>query len=233
MQPPQRPSFSAKHATALALAIILLAGAGYRHLSAALHQEARFVPLIGEGLAAIPKEIGEWRGIELPLEQAIIQRTDTDAHLSRIYRRPAGPDISVFIGYGGRARDLLPHRPEVCYPSAGWVPRGARTDEVLSASGEAVPIKVHTFTRGGFDQRTLVVLNYYIVDGMLTTDVEQLRSVLGRGGGARRYLCQLQLATQVELRGSVEQSEEALRTFAALAADSLRDVLAAAQVKSP
>jgi len=62
----------------------------------------------------------------VPLDEAIIKATNTDAHINRSYSRNNSLEfVSLYIATGVKARDLMPHQPEVCYTGAGWT----RTDK--------------------------------------------------------------------------------------------------------
>ena len=75
----------------------------------------------GYSVAAGPLQIGPWNGSDTALDERLVKATDTDDHVSRSYVRSDGRgDVSLFIAYGVRFRDLMPHRPEVCYTGAGW-----------------------------------------------------------------------------------------------------------------
>ncbi|MGE0479499.1 MAG: exosortase C-terminal domain/associated protein EpsI [Phycisphaerae bacterium] len=170
-------------------------GAGYRALATYLEMEPNHIVMARGTLATLPLRIGAWEGRELPIEEAIIQRTDTDDHLSRTYTRDGGRDaVTVFVGYGVRARDLQPHRPDICYPSAGWTLRGTERVELALARDAAIPAQQYEFFRGGFDRSQVIVLGFYIVDGRFSHDVSLLRSRAWRGAAGVKYVAQVQVS---------------------------------------
>jgi len=101
--------------------VIIVFSAAYSVLATRLAAPVNTISLPTAALERLPLQIGGWMGQETPLDEEIVRATDTDAHISRIYsRHNAFEYISLYIAYGVRARDLMPHRPEVCYTGAGW-----------------------------------------------------------------------------------------------------------------
>ncbi|MFO0837836.1 MAG: exosortase-associated EpsI family protein [Phycisphaerae bacterium] len=212
-------------AAILAIALIALGGVSYRVLADRLNRVGQYLPLPKGSLSRVPAEIGGWIGIDVPLENAVIRRTDTDEHLNRLYRNASlGRELSIFVGYGARARDLWPHRPEVCYPGAGWTLRTSSLVEIAAEPGRVFPAKLHEFGRGGLDDRRILVLNYYVVDGVYAADPDVVREKVSQGASGVRYLAQVQLACAADL-GDTRGSEEALRTFAGISAAPIRALL--------
>ncbi len=85
---------------------------------------ARFKPvrvLFTAPLEKLPKTIGKWQGHDEPIEKSIRDVMNADKLLSRTYVGP-NPDypIGVWIVYRKFGRRDFAHRPEMCYPAAGW-----------------------------------------------------------------------------------------------------------------
>ena len=78
------------------------------------------------GLAAlIPEQIGGWRfagtGDVLVAEEGETARTPYDDLLTRVYRSGSAPPVTMLVAYGATQRgDVRIHRPEGCYPAAGF-----------------------------------------------------------------------------------------------------------------
>lgn len=189
----------------IACAVILGGGAGYRLLASQYARAAKSVPIPKGTLAKLPLEIASWTGIDEPLDPQVIKATDTDDHVNRIYRRFGSESVSVFIGYGVNLRDLAPHRPEVCYPGAGWTLEDSKHIEITAVDQTKLPVQVHRFYRGGLAAQRVTVLNYYLVDGAYCSDVSLLRSRASQGG-AHAYAAQVQIVTSA----SVDQFASAM-----------------------
>lgn len=211
-------------ATAAALALLMGSGVGYRMAAARLARTHASVRLSRGTLAALPLSLGDWQGREVPLNAAVIGATDTDDHVNRAYGRVPGRErVSLFLGYGVRVRDLMPHRPEVCYVGAGWVLDNSKQEDLVCADGTLLPVTIHRFERGGLDSRRLSVLNYYIVDGRRYADISALRTEAWRPRSDLSYMAQVQIAgTGADLLGS---GEGACRLFAVDSAPAIRELL--------
>lgn len=211
---------------ALVVAVMLLLGArlGYGWLDSHYDQAFHSVAILPGSLERLPLAIGQWRGRSEAVPQALITATDTDAHVSRTYQSAGGlGTVSLWIGYGGRFRDLMPHRPEICYPASGYVLEGERRDEIQTPEGVLLPCRILRFARGGANPQRIAVLNYYLVDGEYSPDVSLLRSkaVQLRGGG--RYMAQVQVSCILDPLSDAPDAP--VRLFAAVSAGPIREVV--------
>ena len=136
-------------AAAVAGIIIIIFSTAYHLLAARLEAPVNTTSLSPAALERLPLQIGGWTGKEAPLDEVVVRATDTDAYVSRIYsRHNASEYISLYIAYGVRARDLMPHRPEVCYIGAGWTLIDKRTMELPLSDEMELPCNVLQFSRG-------------------------------------------------------------------------------------
>jgi EpsI family protein len=196
--------------------IVIAFSAAYRVLAARLVAPVDAVALPPAALDKLPLQIGEWSGKDIPLDEAIIQATDTDAHLNRIYSRGNGTEIvSLYIAYGVRARDLLPHRPEVCYSGAGWTRTDKHSKELNLDNGIELPCNILQFSRGTLNTKKTVVLNYYIVDRHYHRDISKLRTKVWQGSGAVRYVAQVQIAASTTVSRNSSSTEKTIKAFGA------------------
>ena len=170
----QRKSGGVWKAAIVAVLFLLLSDRGYRYAAARYAQVGRSVPLPAGTLAQLPMRIGDWTGQEVPLDADVIRGTDTDDRVNRLYRRGTD-DVSFYVAYGVRIRDLAPHRPEVCYVGSGWVLEHHRELNLQTTDGAVLPVQIQRFSRGELDKQHVTVLNYYIVNGIYSADVSGLR----------------------------------------------------------
>ena len=216
------PSLAAVIITAVLL--LALGGAGHRMASARLADLAGTIFLPRGTLNKLAQHIGDWHGQDVPLDARIVEATDTDDLINRTYARSSGSNaVALFIAYGVRMRDLMPHRPEVCYPGSGWTLDQSRRLELRLSDDSLLPCQIHTFSKSGLDSRQVTVLNYYIVDGRSCADVSLLRSKSWKFGSDFRYAAQVQIATRGSPIGDAGQ--ESVRAFAADSARQIRDLL--------
>jgi len=143
--------------------LMLISSAAYRVLAARLAAPVNTTPISPAALERLPLQIGDWMGREVPLDEAIVRATDTDAHINRSYSRN-NAFISLYIASGVKARDLMPHRPEVCYTGAGWTLIDKRSMELPLSNGMELPCNVFQFSRGTLNTKKTIVLDYYIVE---------------------------------------------------------------------
>lgn len=210
---------------AAAILLLLSGGVAFRGLSDYLTRPIDSVPLPAGALDRIPLEIGGWVGKDVPLDEQVIQATDTDALINRQYAaRDGSGSVGLYVAYGIRGRDLAPHRPEVCYPGSGWTPIRTHDVQLTRPDGVGLKCRVLRFSRSGLDIRNIVVVNYYIVDGEPSPDVELLRSKVSRGSTGIRYMAQVQLVCSTSPLVTVEIAE---RQALALAAESAAAIEAA------
>jgi EpsI family protein len=202
--------------------VIIVFSAAYSVLAARLATPMNITLLTPAALELLPLEIGDWTGQEAPLDEKIVRATDTDAHINRIYSRRNDTEyISLYIAYGGRARDLMPHRPEVCYTGAGWTRIDKRSLKLPLSSEKELPCNIFQFSRGTLDTKKTVLLNYYIVDGQYCPDVSLLRSKAWRGSCKIRYVAQVQIATSTTVSLNASSAEREVCAFAIESASSI------------
>lgn len=217
--------------TCVGIVLLLASGLGYRTLAARFSRPSDSVPLAPGTLSKLPLKLGNWVGQERPLDDVVIQATDTDDHINREYWRQDGrAAVSLFVAYGVHLRDLEPHRPEVCYTGAGWILEASRKARLTVTDGGELPCQLQNFRRGGLAGARITVLSYYIIDGEYCPDVSLLRSMAWRTSHRDTYAVQVQVACGGSSSVSTV-AEQAVESFAAESAPVIRDLLVAA-VKS-
>ena len=210
---------------ALVGALLLLSGGfAYRLQAARLRHYAGSASLPPGTLARLPLQIGNWSGRDVVLDSRVVEKTDADQVLNRVYDRASSrQSVTLFIAYGVRFRDLMPHRPELCYPRAGWTLLRKEPLEVRIGEGKTLLCRLLHFRQSGLGAREIAVLNYYIIDDLCWPDVEMLRRHVAGVAGETRYVAQVQIACDpIGLWGGIE---ETLTEFAAEATPAVIDLL--------
>ncbi len=209
-------------AAVTAIFLMLFFGTMHRILSARLSAPIDAPSIPPDALEKLPMQIGEWTGQEVPLDEAIVRATDTDAHVSRNYSRyNASEQVWLYISYGMRARDLMPHRPEVCYTGSGWTIINRRSIELPLSDGMKLQCNEFQFSRGALNKEKIAVLDYYIIDGQYCRDVSLLRSKVWRGSGKVRYVAQVQIATSIGANLTADSVSNVISAFAVESAPSI------------
>jgi len=222
-KPNRRPVIVAAIAASF---LMLVFGLGYHVLAARLAAPINTSPISPTALERLPLQIGSWTGQDAPLDEAVVRATDTDAHISRRYsRHNASESIWLYAACGVRARDLMPHRPEVCYTGAGWTLMNRRSMELPLSDGMKLPCNILEFSRGALNTNRIFVLDYYIVDGQYCHDVSLLRSKAWRGSGTVGYVAQVQIATPITATPTADSATRLVSDFAIDSASSIAQLL--------
>ena len=209
----------------LAGALLLLGGGfAYRVQASRLYHYAGSASLPPGTLARLPLQIANWSGRDVSLDARVVEKTDADQVLNRVYDRVGSRQtVTLFVAYGIRFRDLIPHRPELCYPRAGWTLVRKEPLEVQTGKGKSLSCRFLHFRQGGLGAREIAVLNYYIIDDECWPDVEMLRRHAAGVAGETRYVAQVQIACDpIGLSGGIE---ETLTEFAAEATPAVIGLL--------
>ncbi|MBN1972645.1 MAG: EpsI family protein [Sedimentisphaerales bacterium] len=224
-----------KRVISAAIAVIFLMfvfGLTHRILAEKLVYSEQMPPINPDDLAKFPMEIGLWKGQEAPLPESIIEATDTDAHISRNYFRNNGLEsIGLYVAFGQKTRDLIPHRPEVCYIGAGWARLGLpRSVELSLDDGTRLPCSIMQFSKG--TSKTMI-LDYYIVDGRFFSDISSVRLKIWRGSGAVSFIAQVQIVSPVSYIQNAESTERIISAFAVESAPLLIRLLEDCKISKP
>jgi len=198
-------------ASLMAVLVLLFADLSYRSIALRLLCPTTSRPLDVSQLALLPLRIGGWEGEDIPLSKRVIEVARIDSCINRIYSLAGkGASISLYIGAGGAVRDIVSHRPEVCYTMAGWTLMNREYIELLCDDGIELECSVMRFSRGDLELSNVTVLNYFVFNGELCGDVSQVLSAALHGG---TYVGQVQIASAAgDL--NVESATELVCAFA-------------------
>lgn len=157
-------------------AIAILLAAGFAAWGFQLRPALATAP---ESLAALPYELGSYRGVESPVGENVEEMLRADFNVQREYLHPFGQVVWLYVGYYGTERGGTPeHTPRTCYVAHDWEVLDERTVATDPETGHrAVELLVES--RG---QQQLVLFWYrsYRASGLLSTAALQLDHVLGR-----------------------------------------------------
>ncbi len=219
-----RPPYKQLPVVVVALVLLLAGGAGYRAAASWYDRDSDATPLPPGTLDKLSLDLGGWIGQDVPLDENVIKATDTDQHVNRAYRNAEHTrQVGLWVAYGVRFRDLMPHRPEVCYPGNGWTKRDAVEATLALDNGLTLHCRLLQFERGGLVDRRINVLNYYIIDGQYSPDVAMLRSRIWRPSAAATDVAQVQITCSGG--ASPEDANEAVRDFARTSALAILDLM--------
>ena len=154
-------------------------------------------------LSEFPSHIGGWVGKDVPIKESVLRVASNDDYMNRLYINEAENQwANVYIAYTATPRTMLGHRPSVCYPAGGWVHDSTQKTELVSNTGINVPCLVHRFHKPSPSYEETVVLNFYIVNGLLTSDESVFSGLNFRtpniAGNPARYAAQVQISSMLE-----------------------------------
>ena len=186
----------------LAILLLVSAGAAYRVLSSRLKRMQSGVSL-PISLDAYPRRIGQWIGEDVPIPLNIQEVAGNDAFVNRLYKNKSNKEwVNVYIAYTAQPRTMLGHRPRVCYVAGGWIHDGTEPSQFTTRSGRELSCLIHRFHKPSPNYETTVVLNFYIINGVLTCDHRKFSSIGWRTpnieGDPARYVAQVQISSLLE-----------------------------------
>lgn len=186
-----------------AIVLMLLAGILYRVTSRQLKAISQIQIKLPIPFSEFPLDIGDWTGQDVPIPSNIQRVADNDDFLSRVYtNRQSRERVNVYVAYSARPRTMLGHRPENCYVGSGWILDNTESATVMTDSGLQIACLLHHFQRPVPDNDKIVVLNFYILNGQITSDESSFSGVGWRtpniAGNPARYVAQVQISSVFE-----------------------------------
>jgi len=204
------------------LVVILLMSCGitYRVLATRLRLVVETPVALPVLLTAFPKRIGPWLGKDVLIPLNIQRAAGNDASLKRLYTNDVNNQwVNVYIAYTAHPRTMLGHRPRICYVAGGWVHDTTQEVTIRSTTGRVVPCLIHRFHQPAPSNEEILVLNFYIVNGQLTSDDRVFSGVGWRtpniNGDPARYVTQVQVSSILEnsIRTAAEDMVELILDF--------------------
>ncbi len=181
------------------LSCFALLAAGYIYRKAAVRLDALVKePLMpATPLSFLPYQIGQWKGTDQPLTETVLKVAGNDDYLNRTYHLSNSDYyVNLYVAFTGQPRNMMGHRPEVCYTGAGWILEQTEQTDIPLASGQSLPVQIHYFRKPSPDLQYLIVLNYYIVNGKTTCDYRDFSGISWRlptfSRKQVRYVAQIQ-----------------------------------------
>ena len=195
--------------------LMLVGGLTYHVIAARLPVPKTAAPIDPDALERISMQIAGWVGEDIPIDDDIISRTGTDAHINRRYSRGNGLEsVMLYATCGANIGALIGHRPEICYAGSGWAPVDCLSVELPLTDGTELPCSIFEFSRSGLRVQRVVVLNYFIADGQHYGNASATRSRAGYRLAEVRYITQVQIIASVNLNVSSDSAKRIVSDFA-------------------
>jgi len=186
-----------------AAALLVFSGIAYRSIAEYNRKIAKSPITLPVPLNEFPLTVGQWVGRDIPIPVNVQRVAKNDDSLSRLYINEATNQwVNIYLAYTARPRTMLGHRPQVCYPAHGWIHDNTDHKMVVSRRGLEIPCLLHRFHRPTPNYQEMLILNFYIVNGLLTDDETVFSGVGWRtpniAGDPARYVAQVQFSSVLE-----------------------------------
>ncbi len=185
------------------LAIVMLISSGIicRVLASKIVNTSISLPV---PLSKFPMTIGNWEGMErsIPtITREYMEKNFADDYLSRRY---VNKDLHIwadvyFVYCSSKPGGMLGHQPLVCYPANGWIHDSTDESSFITKEGRKVKCLIHRFHKSEPSYDETIVLNYYLVNGCLSTDQSGFKGISDRRfnltRNPARYVAQVQISS--------------------------------------
>jgi hypothetical protein len=109
---------------------------------------------------------------------------------------------------------MIGHRPDICYPAAGWMLMNEYYIDLPLSGGNKLPCTILQFERNELYKEKVIILNYFIADGEHYGEASATRSRAGYRLADVRYITQVQISATVRSNVSLESTLKIVSDFA-------------------
>ncbi len=187
--------------------LLILTGVAYRAWGGRLKLLGREPIVLSVPLSHFPRKIGNWVGSDLNIPattREYMERNFADDFFSRRYVNSSDKIwADIYVVYcSSRPGGILGHMPSVCYPSHGWLPESSEISQFTSRNGRIIECLVERFRRPAPELDEVVVLSFYIRNGLITANEDDFSGLLNRKPNITRdpsrYVAQVQISSVME-----------------------------------
>jgi len=204
--------------------LLILTGAAYRTLGNRMKLIGRGPIILSVPLSHFPKKFGNWIGSDLDIQattKEYMERNFADDFFSRRYVNSADQIwADIYVVYcSTRPSGILGHRPGVCYPAHGWIQQSNETSQFTSRSGRVINCLIQRFRKPAPLLEEVVVLNFYVRNGQITTQESDFSGLFSRkpniARDQSRYVAQVQISSVLEssVRKAAQEAVEIILDF--------------------
>ncbi len=189
--------------------LLILSGVVYRVIASHLQLVSDTPISLSMSLSSFPSHIYDWVGTELTIPsitKEYMEKNFADDFLSRRYINNNNATKSwadVYIVYcSSKPGGILGHQPRVCYPAHGWVHDSTEPSQFTSRTGRSISCLIHRFHKSTSIYEQTIVMNFYILNGQITTKESDFSSPFSRrpnlARDPTRYVAQVQISSVLE-----------------------------------
>lgn len=205
----------------LTIFLLITSGVVYRVFASKIVNTTIELPV---PLREFPLEIDDWVGSDVSIPtttREYMEQNFADDYLSRRYINNKTKDwVDVYIVYcSSRPGGMLGHQPRVCYPSNGWIHDSTDKSSFTTNQGQVIDCLIHRFHKLEPSFMETVILNFYVVNGHLSTDQRGFTGFSGRrynlAKNPARYVAQIQISSVMEnsIRTAAKDMAELILDF--------------------
>lgn len=191
--------------------VVLLAAAG--GLSLLLYYR-QMLPVDRVEISSFPKELGEWHGEDIVVDERTYEILETRNVLARNYKSSRG-NVYFFIVFSETNRKVS-HPPEVCYTGGGTevFEKGYYT---LDTTAMKEPLLINKFIAQKGNAKELVFY-WYKAGGIFTSNYlrQQMKIMLGQLGGKQMSGALVRVSVPI-IDNNESKAIETLKEFSSLA----------------
>ncbi len=221
---------STRVAVMVSLTLLIGLGLVHRFLAEGISFASNQVMLPKRPLSTLPMRIGEWEGENVDLDENIRRIAAEDDYINRQYSNSQlGRSVQLYVGYTGRPRSWLGHRPDLCFRAHGWEEVSQEEILVAANSGRKIPSIRYEFRLPKLDGRQgrMLVLAMYIVNGKFNSDRRSYTRYNAREpnlfGRQSAYIARVQIS--ITRSHSRSADLRVLTDFASLVAEPIAGIM--------
>ncbi len=167
-----------------------------------------------ETVEKIPLQIGEWQGVDHPLDQLVYDILETKSILHRSYRNNQGQEVFLSVVYYAETKVDF-HAPEGCLGGQGVkTEKTPATVNISTGSGEIFPLRVNKLLQHQ-DSRTTLVYYFYKTGSFVGRNYIKLRLnlVLNKFKEAKKSGSLIRVSTPLSSSDNGKASHAELENF--------------------
>jgi EpsI family protein len=189
-------------AICIALGVLIATGTGHRVLANWLTGALNHSLSPRRPLSTLPLEIRQWKGVDVAMDAQVRRIAGDDDFVNRTYVDVgARRSVGLYVGFLGKPRSRMAHRPEVCYPAHGYRLLAQRCVRVDAGGQNLVPATLYEFESPESGKPRDLVLAMFLVNGQYIDGdtAGTTYNIRGPGlfGTAAAYLMRIQVSVQV------------------------------------
>ncbi|MCL4191019.1 MAG: EpsI family protein [Thermoguttaceae bacterium] len=145
-------------------------------------------------LSSLPMQLGDWTGESIELDERLFNAIGAHTVVNRVYRNPAGQQVSVHLALIADPTANPSHYPEVCYPSSGWGVVDRETSKIEAPGAAPVSARRMVYEQ---DRQQVQILFWYQLGDRSFVDRDSYRNARQAYFGRREWPPAIKVLLQV------------------------------------